>query len=134
MATTEMAKLLVRDETGRQMAGAPATATSEASQTVQLPKQTASGNCREVTPMLGACVGFTSLVGALLGYDIGVISGAMVFIKEDMSLSNTQGSSARALRVLFVVCVVRVALRASPLQTATWNGRILTRTQTPAAN
>ena len=103
------------------MAGAPATATSDATKTAQLPKQTASGNCREVTLMLGACVGFTSLVGALLGYDIGVISGAMVFIKQDMSLSNTQGSTVRALHAFSVACIVRVALRSSPLHTATWN-------------
>ena len=40
--------------------------------------------------LLIASVCFTSLLGALLGYDIGIISGAIVFITKDLSLSTWQ--------------------------------------------
>jgi MFS family permease len=40
--------------------------------------------------LLLASVCFTSLLGALLGYDIGIVSGAIVFITKDMSLSTWQ--------------------------------------------
>ena len=40
--------------------------------------------------LLVASVCFTSLLGALLGYDIGIISGAIVFITKDLSLSTWQ--------------------------------------------
>ena len=40
--------------------------------------------------LLIASVCFTSLLGALLGYDIGIISGAIVFITKDVSLSTWQ--------------------------------------------
>lgn len=40
--------------------------------------------------LLVASVCFTSLLGALLGYDIGIVSGAIVFITKDLSLSAWQ--------------------------------------------
>ena len=41
-------------------------------------------------PVQVASVGFTSLLGALLGYDIGIISGAIIFIRDDLGLSTRQ--------------------------------------------
>jgi len=43
-----------------------------------------------VTALLVASVCFTSLLGTLLGYDIGIISGAIVFLTKDLSLSTGQ--------------------------------------------
>ena len=43
-----------------------------------------------VTALLVASVSFTSLLGTLLGYDIGIMSGAIVFLAKDLSLSTWQ--------------------------------------------
>ena len=43
-----------------------------------------------IRPLLVLSVAFTSLVGSLLGYDIGVISGAIKPIEEDLHLSAFQ--------------------------------------------
>jgi hypothetical protein len=44
----------------------------------------------DMRPLLLASVAFTSLVGSLLGYDIGVISGAIIFIEKDLDLESWQ--------------------------------------------
>ena len=44
--------------------------------------------------LLAASVAFTSLVGTLLGYDIGIISGAILYIEKDLGLDSAQASLA----------------------------------------
>ena len=41
-------------------------------------------------PLLLASVAFTSLVGSLLGYDIGIISGAIIYIEKDLHITEVQ--------------------------------------------
>ena len=43
-----------------------------------------------IRPLLVASVVFTSLVGTLLGYDIGIISGAILYIEKELDLDPTQ--------------------------------------------
>ena len=43
------------------------------------------------TPMVWVLVVFGTLGMAIFGYDTGVVSGAMVLVAEDLSLSTRQG-------------------------------------------
>jgi len=62
-------------------------------------------------PLLLASVVFTSLVGTLLGYDIGIISGAIIFIKEDFHLNSFQAPIMLVFHETEIIIIMKSAGR-----------------------